>query len=132
MDFVQDTFMLYTVLGMFVTWAALVNSRHYRRASRWDRMKETLFCSALTAAVSIPVLDYFPMLPHSITMFIGATVGTIGYSGWTALLNNIMALGLSIGQRRMGGGSMSHSSPIVRQDDEDDDPPMPVKRRNKQ
>lgn len=94
-------------------------------------MKETLFCSALTAAVSIPVLDYFPMLPHSITMFIGATVGTIGYSGWTALLNNIMALGLSIGHRRMGGG-MSHSSPIVRQDDEDDDPPMPVKRRNKQ
>lgn len=131
MDFVQDTFMLYTVLGMFVTWAALVNSRHYRRASRWDRMKETLFCSALTAAVSIPVLDYFPMLPHSITMFIGATVGTIGYDGWTALLNNLMDLGLSFGRRRMGGSGFTKTSSVLRHDDEEEEPPLPVKRKQK-
>ena len=91
-DFLQNTFMLYIVGSMLVSWIALINSRGYRTLSPINRFKEALFCCAITGAITVPLVDYFTTIPSSISLIIGALVGILGYNGFVNLFEKVLEL----------------------------------------
>lgn len=134
-DFLQNTFMLYIVSSMLVTWVTLSNSRSYRNGSRMDRLKETLFCCALTGAISVPLVDYFTTIPSSISLLIGALVGILGYNGITNILNKLIEVIINIIPSSLSGVfnvPTRYQSHIfkhnVEDNDDDDEPPAPMRR----
>lgn len=136
-DFLQNTFMLYIVSSMLVTWVTLSNSRSYRNGSRMDRLKETSFCCALTGAISVPLVDYFTTVPSSISLLIGALVGILGYNGITNILNKLIEMFINLIPSSLSGifsaptnyrtGIFSHR----KDSDNDDDEPPPVRRSSR-
>lgn len=96
MDFINNTYVLYLWSSMLITWITLSNSKAYRKASRFDRMREAAFCCSLTAALAVPLIDYFTILPQSISLFIGVAVGTIGHNGWKILINKLLEFALDL------------------------------------
>lgn len=133
-DFLRNTFMLYIVSSMLVTWVALSNSRSYRNGTRVDRLKETLFCCALTGAISVPLVDYFTTVPSSISLLIGALVGILGYGGISNVINKVIAIAINLIPSSLSGifDAPSHyRSGFLSQDDDDDDEPPPIKRSSR-
>lgn len=130
--------LLYVFLGMFCTWFVQVNSLKYKKAKRFEKVRNSFVCSLFTAAISIPLLEYFDSLPHSVTLIIGAVVGTLGQDGWDRLINLILDVAQHrIGANRYGpysggygGYSRPHSNPNnVSEVDDDEEPPLPIKRK---
>lgn len=131
--------LLYVFLGMFCTWFVQVNSLKYKKAKRIEKVRNSFVCSLFTASVSIPLLEYFDSLPHSVTLIIGAVVGTLGQDGWDRLIHLIIDVVQSrLGTNRYGpyggGGYISthrsdaHTTKQYGVDDDDDEPPLPEKR----
>ena len=129
----ENDVQLYVFLSMLCTWFVQINSRHYRKASRWERARNGFICSIFTAAVSIPMCEYFTSVPPSLSLLVGVVVGTLGIEGW----NRLITLGMDIVQWRFtgspyqrpplyprGGGSIS-----TREDDDADEPPMPIRKK---
>ena len=135
-DFLQNTFMLYIVSSMLVTWVTLSNSRSYRNGGRMDRLKETMFCCALTGAISVPLVDYFTTIPSSISLLVGALVGILGYNGISSILNKIVEMCINIIPSSLSGvfhPTTSYRSGFLNRhkDDDDDDEPPPVRRSSR-
>lgn len=131
-DFLQNTFMLYIVGSMLVSWIALINSRDYRTLSPINRFKEALFCCALTGAIAVPLVDYFTTIPSSISLIIGALVGILGYNGFVNLFSKVLELLLNLIPASLSG--VFHVPTYRRfgkhpDDDEGDEPP-PIRRRS--
>lgn len=131
-DFLQNTFMLYIVGSMLVSWIALINSHYYRTLSPINRFKEALFCCALTGAIAVPLVDYFTTIPSSISLIIGALVGILGYNGFVNLFSKVLELLLNLIPASLSG--VFHVPTYRRfgkhpDDDEGDEPP-PIRRRS--
>ena len=131
-DFLQNTFMLYIVGSMLVSWIALINSRDYRTLSPINRFKEALFCCALTGAITVPLVDYFTTIPSSISLIIGALVGILGYNGFVNLFSKVLELLLNLIPASLSGvfkfPTYRHfGKPSI--EDEGDEPP-PIRRRS--
>lgn len=125
--------LLYVILGMFCTWFVQITQRKYRQASRFEKVRNAFVCSILTAAISIPILEYFTSLPPSICLIIGAVIGTLGFDGWERLLDLV----LDIAHRRAGGGYYGTTMhrpppppmrPNIDMDAEEEEPPPPRKK----
>ena len=129
----ENDVLLYVFLSMLCTWFVQINSRHYRKASRWERARNGFVCSIFTAAVCIPMCEYFTGVPPSLSLLVGVVVGTLGIEGW----NRLITLGMDIVQWRFtgspyqrpplyprGGGAIS-----TREDDDADEPPMPIRKK---
>lgn len=134
-DFLQNTFMLYIVASMFVTWACLANSRKYRNSTELDKLKETVFCCALTGAISVPLVDYFTTIPSSIVLFIGALVGILGYDGIINILSKIIEVAVNIVPSILSGvfNVPNYYRPNIfnKRDTNDVEEPPPVRKRIK-
>lgn len=134
-DFLENTFMLYIVASMLVTWVCLMNSQEYRQASRINRFKETLFCCALTGAIAVPLVDYFTTVPSSIALIIGALVGILGYRGILDILRKLGEITLNIIPSMLSGifNVPTHRTTIFKHPEtkeEDGDEPPPIRKRN--
>ena len=129
----ENDVLLYVFLSMLCTWFVQINSRQYRKASRGERARNGFICSIFTAAVCIPMCEYFTSVPPSLSLLVGVVVGTLGIEGW----NRLITLGMDVVQWRFtgspyqrpplyprGGGSIS-----TREDDDDDEPPMPIRKK---
>ena len=137
-DFLQNTLMLYIVSGMIVTWVCLVNSPEYRHGTRVERLKETLFCCAITGATSVPLVDYFTTVPSSIVLLNGALVGILGYRGITGLLSKFIEIVVNFVPSVLSGvfhvpsayhyGFARKRDTIEPTDNMDAEPPPPRKR----
>lgn len=92
MTFLDNAILLYTSLGMFATWIVQLHSLRYKNMSRFERMREAFVCAVLTASISVPVLEYYPDLPPSIALIVGALVGTVGLEGWRSLADGVLSL----------------------------------------
>lgn len=90
---------IYVSAGMFLTW--IVQMRLGKKAKKdWkDRAIESFICSFFTASVSLPLLEHFPDLPHSISLLIGGFVGCIGFTGWQSVSASV----INIFTTRFGG-----------------------------
>lgn len=122
--------LLYVTLGMFCTWFVQVCSRRYKRTSRMEKVRNSFLCSILTAAICIPVLEYFQDLPPSTALIIGAVIGTLGIDGWERLIN----LCFDLLQFRFGGSYYQRPPQTYRHSidtgmEDDDEPPMPRAKR---
>ena len=134
-DFLENTFMLYIVASMLVTWVCLMNSQEYRQASRINRFKETLFCCALTGAIAVPLVDYFTTVPSSIALIIGALVGILGYKGIIDILRKVGEIALNIVPNVLSGvfNVPTHRTVISKRpelNEDDGDEPPPIRKRN--
>lgn len=92
----DDSYLLYLWSSMLISWITLSNSKAYRKLTRAGRARETAFCCSLTAALAIPLLDFFTTLPQSIALFIGVAVGTIGHSGWKILFSKLLDVAVDV------------------------------------
>ena len=131
-DFLQNTFMLYIVGSMLVSWIALINSHYYRSLSPINRFKEALFCCALTGAITVPLVDYFTTIPSSISLIIGALVGILGYNGFVNLFSKVLELLLNLIPASLSGVfnfPSYHRFGKPPAQDEGDEPP-PIRRRS--
>lgn len=128
-DFLQNTFMLYIVCSMLVTWVSLLNSRRYKNGTRFDRLKETLFCCAVTGAIAVPLVDYFTTLPSSISLLVGAFVGILGYDGIVGNLTKLVEMALNIIPSLLSGVSHSPTYRRAVKDDDGDEPP-PIRKHD--
>lgn len=123
--------LLYVTLSMLCTWFVQVCSRRYKRAARFEKVRNSFLCSVLTAAICIPLLEYFQELPPSTALIVGAVIGTLGLDGWERLIH----LGFDLLQFRLGGSYYQRPPQTFRPhlddvaEDDDDEPPMPRARR---
>lgn len=92
MNIISELTLFYTSCGMFATWLVQIHSLRFKYMSRFVRVREAFICSLFTAAVSIPLLDFYPNLPPSISLIIGALMGTIGMDGWRVLADTLLNL----------------------------------------
>lgn len=121
---------LYVTLSMLCTWFVQVCSRRYKRAARLEKVRNSFLCSVLTAAICIPLLEYFQELPPSTALIAGAVIGTLGLDGWERLIN----ICFDLLQFRLGGSYYQRPHQTFRPrlddvDEDDDEPPMPRARR---
>lgn len=94
----SEQVLFYITCGMFATWIVQMHSLKFKNMSRFCRVRESFICSMFTAAVSIPLLDFYPDLPPSICLMIGALMGTFGMEGWRVISNSIInIIGLRFG-----------------------------------
>lgn len=130
-DFLQNTFMLYIVCSMLVTWVCLLNSRSYKNGTKFDRLKETLFCCAVTGAVTVPLVDYFTTIPSSIALLVGALVGILGYGGIVGILTKLVDMFMNIIPNLLSGvNHIPTYRSITKSDDDDGEEPPPIRKRN--
>lgn len=92
MTFVSELTLFYASCGMLATWIVQMHSLRFKNMSRFVRMREAFVCSLFTASVSIPLLDFYPDLPPSICLIIGALMGTLGMDGWRVLADTVLDL----------------------------------------
>ena len=130
----ENDVLLYVVLSMLCTWFVQINSRQYRKAGRWERARNGFICSIFTAAVCIPMCEYFTSIPPSLSLLVGVVVGTLGREGWDRLIT----LGMDIVQWRFTGSTYQRppqyyrggGTSILREEEDDaDEPPMPIRKK---
>lgn len=98
MIYISDQVLFYITCAMFATWLVQMHSLRFKNMTRFCRVRESFICSLFTAAVSIPLLDFYPDLPPSICLMVGALMGTFGMDGWRVIANSIInVLGLRFG-----------------------------------
>lgn len=92
MTFVSELTLFYVSCGMLATWIVQMHSLRFKNMSRFVRMREAFICSLFTASVSLPLLDFYPNLPPSICLIVGALMGTLGMDGWRVLADTVLDL----------------------------------------
>lgn len=92
MTFLSELTLFYVSCGMFATWLVQMHSLRFKQMNRFNRMREAFICSLFTASISIPLLDFYPNLPPSVCMIVGALMGTLGMDGWKVLASSILEL----------------------------------------
>lgn len=134
-----DERLWFVLMGMVITFIVQFQINRHSNKGRWERAGEAFICQLFTASLSIPLVDYFPQIPPSVTLLIGAIVGTLGVSGWEKIAHSLLSLFFS----RLGNNSFdslsrnpadnkNHSNKASESKDSDsDEPPMPFKRKDK-
>lgn len=121
----ENELLLYVILGMLCTWFVQINSRKYKLAPRFERVRNSFVCSLFTAAICIPMLEYFATLPPSLSLLVGVVVGTLGIDGWDRLIS----IALDLVQSKADSMGRWRSSQPYHRDTDDDEPPMPTRRK---
>lgn len=83
---------IYVGLGMVLAWFIQMHfGRHGRRFRNWrERVWASLVCSFLTAAIALPLFDFYPELPPSLALLVGCGVGFVGGDGVHRVLEGLI------------------------------------------
>lgn len=80
LDFIlTSSIAIYILLGVSLSF--IISILGGKNKSMQAAILNAFECSLYTAAISLPLLEYWDFLPHSIALLVGSFVGTIGASG---------------------------------------------------
>lgn len=83
---------VYIGLGMLFAWFVQFFKSSKRRKNWKERMWGSLVCSFFTIAIALPLLEFFPELPKSLSLIVGCAVGTVGHDGLEHVLHALLKL----------------------------------------
>lgn len=91
---VQEVFaehfqLIYVSLGMIFSCIMQIYVSRRQRLTWADRAASSFVCALFTAAITVPILDYWPELPPSISLLIGSFCGSMGDKGIRQIMNAI-------------------------------------------
>lgn len=140
MTIIDQGILLYTYVGMFVTLISLINTREFKQSTRIQKVTSAAFCCALTAAISIPMVQYFNEIPPSTSLLIGAIVGAIGHGGFTELLTRFLNVVFEVLSNVFNNSSISsfkfskykdnrRNNEPHDEDNDEDEPPLPKRKK---
>lgn len=116
----------YIAAAMFVTFVLQFFVTRHTKRKRIVRITEAMICQLLTVSVSLPMLEFFPELPSSTVLIIGAVIGVLGVEGWENLAHGIISLLFN----HVTGYQFHFSHRDTTEVNEDnDEPPSPIKRK---
>lgn len=110
---------VYVGLGMVFAWFIQMRfGRHARRFRNWrERLWASLVCSFLTAAISLPLLDFYPELPPSITLLVGCAVGFVGGDGVHKVIDGLVLTRFGVDLRDRGKHAQHTPAPQEKNND---------------
>lgn len=122
-----------------MTWLVQMYRGRKSKLGIIDRFRDSFICSLFTASVCLPLLETFPELPQSITLFVGGVIGTLGFNGFEAFskstikfFSNKVGVDVDFGERdakeHYSFKRCKERTEKVSVTANPEEPPMPVRR----
>lgn len=91
-EFLAQNFqILYVSAGMIFSCIIQIYVSRGKRYRWAERAGSSFICALFTAAITMPLLDYFPELPASISLLIGSFCGSMGDKGLRQIMHALVS-----------------------------------------
>lgn len=92
----KDPQLVYVSLGMVFSCVIQFYIARGKRVGWLERAGSSFICALFSAALTLPLLDYFPELPPSISLLIGSFCGSMGDKGLRQIMRAVVDRALGI------------------------------------